>query len=215
MTSATVQVPRHRLARWLDNFALRHGEPVLDLGEDELTLTSSDGAVAVIRIPYGPIRPTGDPVADVTAHLARDRRIGLLLVRRGGHAIGVVEGERLLASKVGHSYVQGRTKAGGWSQQRYARRRANQASQAADRATEDAVRVLVTEVPGPLEALVCGGDREQCERVLADRRLAAVAELWRPRAVLPVGEPRLRTLTEVAEVATGVRVFLNDEALAR
>lgn len=213
MTSATVQVPRQRLARWLDNFALRHGEPVLDLGDDELTVSSPDGAVAVIRVPYGPVRNSGDPRADVTGHLAVDRRIGILLARRGGHAIGVVEGERLLASKVGHAYVQGRTKAGGWSQQRYARRRANQAGQAADRATEDAVRILVTEVPGPLAALVCGGDRELCERVLADRRLAGVALLWRPRTILPVGEPRLRTLQEVAEVCTGVRVFLNDEAV--
>ena len=56
-------------------------------------------------------------------------RTGLVLVRRGGYAVGVAAGERLTASKVGTRYVQSRTAAGGWSQQRYARRRVNQADE--------------------------------------------------------------------------------------
>lgn len=215
MPGATVQVPRQRLARWLDNFAARHGTPATSLDGDVLRLLSPDGAEAVVTVPYGPVAATGDPVADVLAHLAVDRRIGLLLARRGGHAVGIVAGDRLVASKVGHGYVQGRTKAGGWSQQRYARRRANQTTRAADRATEDAVRVLVDEAPGPLAALVCGGDREHCNRILADRRLAEVAALWQPRTVVPVGEPRLPVLQEVAATVSGVRIALNDRATAR
>ena len=53
--------------------------------------------------------------------------LAVVLVRRGGYAVGVASGDRLTAHKVGTRYVQSRTAAGGWSQQRFARRRANQA----------------------------------------------------------------------------------------
>ena len=50
-----------------------------------------------------------------------------MLIRRGGYAVGVARDGRLLRSKVGSRYVQSRTAAGGWSQQRFARRREGQA----------------------------------------------------------------------------------------
>lgn len=219
MTTATVLVPRQRLPRWLDNFARHHGEPVATLrtgdGDDDrdvLELRSPDGAVARVLIPYGPVPVSDDPRAGVLAHLAVDRTVGVLLARRGGHAAGVFVGDRLVVSKVGSSHVQGRTKAGGWSQQRYARRRANQADRAADRAADDSVRVLVDRAPGPLTALVCGGDRPMCEQVLADPRLTGVAPLWRPRRAHPVPDPRLATLRGFVERVCGVEVQLNEEA---
>lgn len=221
MSSRTVQVPRRRLPRWLDNFAAHHGEPTLALqvggagGPDELTIHSPDGAEARVLVPYGPIATTGDARADVLDHLAVDRTVGALLVRRGGHAAGVFVGEQLMVSKVGSSYVQGRTKAGGWSQQRYARRRANQADQAAGRAADDAVRTLVDNAPGSLTALVCGGDRAMCEQVLSDPRLHGVAALWQHRLVHPVPDPRLRTLQDFGAVVTGVQVELNERARLR
>ncbi|MEZ5191432.1 MAG: Vms1/Ankzf1 family peptidyl-tRNA hydrolase [Nocardioides sp.] len=51
---------------------------------------------------------------------------GVLLVRKGGFAIARPS-VPVTADKVGRRHVQGRTKAGGQSQQRFARRRANQA----------------------------------------------------------------------------------------
>lgn len=221
MTTATVLVPRHRLPRWLDNFARHHGEPESGLrrpaadGDDDrdvLELRSPDGAVARVLVPYGPVAAADDPRAAVLAHLAVDRTVGVLLVRRGGHAAGVFVGDRLAVSKVGSSYVQGRTKAGGWSQQRYARRRANQTDKAAGRAADDAVRVLVDEAPGSLVALQCGGDRSMCEQVLTDPRLAGVAPLWRPRRAHPVPDPRLATLRAFVDRVCGVEVELNEQA---
>lgn len=238
--SATVQVPRQRLGRWIDNFSVHHGAPQATLDGDELTLTSPDGAVAVIRTPYGPVVPTEvavtDPVTAVLDHMAVDRMVAVVLARKGGHAVGVFHGERLMLSKVGGSYVQGRTKAGGWSQQRYARRRENQATQAAARASEDAVRVLVeqfAELVGQLReeaaetgtelattdttvvALRCGGDREMCERILADPRLADLAPLWQPPVIHQVGDPRLRVLQDFADQTNAVRIGLNDQARLR
>ena len=101
-------------------------------------LTGADGARAWLEVPFPPLdRPAR------RARAAASAAIGVLLVRRGGHAAGVFDGDALVASKVGSSYVQGGTKAGGWSQQRYARRRANQADAAFADAADAAARVLL------------------------------------------------------------------------
>ncbi len=68
--------------------------------------------------------------------------LAVVLVRRGGYAVGVGSGDRLTSHKVGSRYVQSRTAAGGWSQQRFARRRANQADGLVGAAVEHAVRLL-------------------------------------------------------------------------
>jgi len=48
--------------------------------------------------------------------LERDFRIALILVRLGAYAIGLCEGESLIASKVGTGLIHGRHKQGGSSQ---------------------------------------------------------------------------------------------------
>ena len=98
----------------------------------------------------------------------------------------------LRSSKVGHGYVQGRTKAGGWSQQRFARRRSNQADRAYAAAAEAAYAVLGP-VAADLEAVVGGGDRSGVEAVLADPRLAPLRARLTGR-VLPTPDPRLDVL---------------------
>ena len=82
--------------------------------------------------------------------------LAVVLVRRGGYAVGVASGDRLTAHKVGTRYVQSRTAAGGWSQQRFARRRANQADGLVGAAAEHAVRLLTGIRPA---GVVLGGDK--------------------------------------------------------
>jgi hypothetical protein len=105
-------------------------------------------------------------------------------------------------------YVQGRTAAGGWSQQRFARRRANQAQAAAGAAADLAARVLLP-AAGSLAALVTGGDRRTVDAVLADRRFAPLAALRAPR-LLDVPEPRRAILVEAALRARAVAIRLVD-----
>src|SRR5258708_2392182 len=64
------------------------------------------------------------------------RAVGVLLVRLGGYAAGVFAGypPALADAKVGSRPVHGRSAAGGWSQQRFARRREKQANEALDAA---------------------------------------------------------------------------------
>ncbi|PID97096.1 MAG: hypothetical protein CSA84_01755 [Actinomycetales bacterium] len=114
----------------------------------------------------------------------------LVLIRRGGYAVGVAEGGELVAAKVGRRRVQGRTAAGGWSQQRYARRRANQADHLVDAVAGHAATLATRQAPA---ALVLGGDRRLGTHVLADPRLEALTGL--PRRELPdLPDPSARVL---------------------
>jgi Actinobacteria/chloroflexi VLRF1 release factor len=199
----TVEVPAQRLSRWLAGFAERHGAVEYAATATEMALTGADGARAWVRVPFPPLPPG----ADLVAHATRERTVGVLLVRRGGYAAGVFDGARLRASKVGSSYVQGTTKAGGWSQQRFARRRANQARAAFEAAAGAAAAVLLPAADG-LYGLVTGGDRAAIGAVLDDPRLAALRGLV-TELFLPVPDPRLRVLQATPEQFTSVQIRLD------
>ena len=131
----------------------------------------------------------------------------MLLVRRGGYGVGIFSGRKLSASKVGSGYVQGRTKAGGWSQQRFARRRANQAREAYREAADVAARILLPRI-GTMEALATGGDKAGIAEVLADPRLEPLRSLVTTR-VLSVPDPRLAVLTATPDRFLSVHIGLN------
>src|SRR5689334_989708 len=121
-----VHVPAARVVRWFSNFSDRHGPPSLSVSSGALTAVAPDGAQAIARLPFdqaydGPASP--DALASA---VAAPVTWGLLVVRRGGFAIAGGAGPSVEVRKIGRRHVQGKTKAGGWSQQRYARRRDNQ-----------------------------------------------------------------------------------------
>jgi hypothetical protein len=201
-----VSVAPGRLARWLTGFEERHGVTRATGDGDEVLLAAADGAQARITVPFPPLLGD-DPLHDLPHHAGVDRRVGALLVRKGGFAVGVYWGSRLIASKVGSSYVQGRTKAGGWSQQRFARRRENQAGKAFEAAAVSSASILLP-VLDDLEAVFLGGDRAAVDAVLSDPRLAAVRAKARP-TVWPVAEPRRRVLEAFPDQFLAVRIHLN------
>ncbi|HEY3010541.1 MAG TPA: acVLRF1 family peptidyl-tRNA hydrolase [Micromonosporaceae bacterium] len=203
-----VAVAPNRLARWLAGFAERHGPPEIVIRGYAVLLGGPDGATAELHRPPG-AGPADDLDGFVAAAQA-PRRLGLLLARRGAVAVGIAEGDRLVASKVDTHYVQGRTAAGGWSQQRFARRRVNQAKAAAADGADLAARVLLPEA-GALAALVAGGDRRAVEAILADRRLAPLAEL-RDERLLDVPEPRHVVLVDAVAAARAVRILVREPA---
>jgi hypothetical protein len=195
--SREVRVAAERLERWLAGFAERHGATRTTPGPAVVELLGADGARAWIDVPFPPL------IGDLVAHAVRPRRVGVLLVRRGGYAAGVFHGAELVASKVGSSYVQGTTKAGGWSQHRYARRRANQAEAAFAEAADAAARVLGA---AELDALFAGGDREAVRAVLADRRLTHLHPSGR---WLEVKDPKLKVLAVMPEQFRALRIRLD------
>jgi hypothetical protein len=149
----------------------------------------------------------GDLEGFVAAARAQ-RRFGLLLARRSAVAVGVASGAELVTSKVDSWYVQGRTAAGGWSQQRFARRRDNQARAAAGDAAGIVARLLLPAVAG-LATVVTGGDRRAVDAILADPRLVPVAAL-RDERFLTVGEPRLAILQAAVSQARAVWIRVLD-----
>ncbi|WP_433338303.1 acVLRF1 family peptidyl-tRNA hydrolase [Spirillospora sp. CA-294931] len=200
-----VEVPPERVARWLENFAGRHGAVTTVTRDAEVvTYTAGDGAVADFHVPFPPL--TGD---DLIAHVRLDRRVGVLLVRLGGYAAGVFEGERLVASKVGTRQVHGRSAAGGWSQQRFARRRDKQAREALEAAAGAAARVLAPRVPC-LDAVVLGGERRAVDELRADPRLGPVFALALDEPFLTVPDPRLAVLSETPASFRAVRVRIRE-----
>ncbi|MFT4109112.1 acVLRF1 family peptidyl-tRNA hydrolase [Propionicimonas sp.] len=206
----SVSVAPERLAAWLERFGLRHGTPSVESTADGVVLRSPDGAQARIRTPWPPTGPSDDPLAALVLTTTRPRLVGVLIVRREAHAVGVFDGTRLQDGRHHSHYVQGRTKAGGWSQQRYARRRANQSARAFDAAAADAAAVLVP-VAGRLEALATGGDGTAVSAVLGQPALGDLAGL--PRlGVFPVPNPNAGVLASFAEVFRRVPIDLNDLA---
>ena len=207
-----VSVSAERLAGWVARFGGRHGRPTVAASDGLVVLTAPDGAQANLALPFaaGPWPEHEDLLAFVVEAAVRDRTVGAVLVRRGGFAVGVFRGRRLVSSKVGRGYVQGQTKAGGWSQQRYARRRENQANRSYAEAADAVATVLLPHLP-ELEAIVGGGDRAGVDAVLADHRLRALGRLRR-EPVLPTPDPRLRVLEAFADQFRAVRVTVQDPA---
>jgi hypothetical protein len=197
-----VDVAPERLPRWLENFARRHGSYTTD----GLTVTAGDEAVAVFEP-----QPGADGVhelADLLLTATEPRKLGLLLARKGAVAVGVADGSELIVSKVDTHYVQGRTAAGGWSQQRFARRRDNQAKAAAADGAAIAGRNLLPRVR-EIAALVTGGDRAAVDAILAARDLKPLVEMRADR-FLDVPEPRHAVLVEAIAAARAVRVLVKD-----
>lgn len=207
-----IHVAPDRLDRWLTGFARNHPGPRVSVTAEAVELASPDGARAWVEPPWGP--PSGtDPLTDLVAQATLPRRIGALLVRRNAHAVGIFEGTDLVRHRTGRHYVQGRTKAGGWSQQRYARRRENQAGRAFGHASSDAAEILLPEA-SRLDALILGGDAQAVRSVLADPALAAlqpVIERHR-RPLLAVPDPNLRVLRDALPRFLAVTIRLNPQA---
>jgi hypothetical protein len=201
------------LQGWLERFAARHGDLRTTSSGDDLLCEAPDGASARLWLPWGPLPEPDDALAAVVAYHLTERTVGALLVRRRAHAVGVFRGTELLQARRDHHYVQSRTKAGGWSQQRYARRRSNQAAHAFGEAADDAATILLPRLD-ELEALVCGGDRAAVRTVLETHGLEPLRDLAArtPHPVLPVADPNAGVLAAFAAQFRSVRIGLNDLA---
>ena len=192
-----VFVPRDRVPRWVGNFAARHGATDLGVSDGALRGTAEDGSTFTARLPFERSYDGAPEVAAFLAAAAAPGAWGVLLVRKGGFAVARLAGEQTTESKVGQRHVQGRTKAGGQSQQRFARRRDNQAREAYSAAADHAARIL-SGLSGPV---VIGGDRSAADAVLADPRLAHVDVVgpW-----LAVPDPRRAVLDAAVRDACAV-----------
>lgn len=204
MSRRTVGVPASRLGRWIGGFREQHaGEVFVDDGF--LILRGADGHTATLR-PLFPWDGRGDdPAAAFVEHVAHPPRCAVIIVRRGGFAAAVIDDGLLLASDHGRRHVQGRTAAGGWSQQRFARRRDKQVHELVLAAVGYVARVVVPQLP--VAVLVTAGDRQLVQEVLDDPRVRAVAGM--PRGPhLDVPDPRRDVVQSLPEMLMTARIDL-------
>lgn len=203
-----------RLGRWLDGVAERHGAfTEVTPGDDgTLRIRCADGTTLTLRAPFG-WTPGAPALAGFAAAVRQPHRAAVLLVRRGRWATGVFAGRELVTSKVDARLVQGRTAAGGWSQQRFARRRGNQTDAVVAAAADTAARVLLPHADG-LAGLFTGGDRGLVDDVLADPRLRPLAALRR-EPPLDVGEPTKAVLLGTVDQLRAVAVHIVEPGEAR
>jgi hypothetical protein len=190
-----VLVPAARLERWVANFEGRHGATTLSTEDGALRGEAADGSTFRAHLPFGrPYDGPPDPTS-LGAAAAPPETWGILLVRKGGFAIARLKHHDIVDSKVGQRHVQGRTKAGGQSQQRFARRRDNQARQAYEAAADHARRILAG-----VSQVVVGGDRAALEAVMSALDVTVVGPF------LTVPDPRRSVLESAIEDACSVRI---------
>lgn len=203
-----MEVTPERLAGWFTRFADRHGGAARTVtAAGSLRVEAVDESVAAVTVPFGQLPDAitaGLAIEPLVAHLLLPRRIGLLLVRIGGHSVGIAHDGRIEISRTDRRLVQGRTAAGGWSQQRFARRRAGQARQAFRSAATDAYEILVPQL-STLDALFLGGDSRALDELRTDRRLEPLFTRAEPR-ILDVPEPRRSVLEDAAQRARAVEI---------
>ena len=194
----SVLVPAARWERWVANFATGHGGADLTVADGALRGQAVDGSHFAARLPFASAYDGPPEAADFAAASGAPGEWGVLLVRKGGFAVARMGGAALVGHKIGQRHVQGRTKAGGQSQQRFARRRDNQARQAYEAAADHAARIL-----GVVRLVVAGGDHSAVDAVLTDQRLSSVTVVdpW-----LAVPDPRRAVLDQAILDAQSIAV---------
>lgn len=212
-----MHVDPERVARFLERIPDRHGDIVAVVRPERptvLEVTAADGTHFALASVWGMEHtlPTTalDPDA-LNTWATPPARLGLVLLRRGGYAIGTSDGARLSSHSTGSRYVQSRTAKGGWSQQRFARRRANQADELVGAAADKARTMLLDDADRAtgLDGLVLGGDKALLADLVAQPRLAALADLPR-REFHDIPDPKFAVLQDTLRRARTITVSIID-----
>lgn len=169
----------------------------------------------VIVLPPFPVAETrcsvGWDCALLLEMLSRSYRLGVVLLRLGRYAVGVFQGDSLVASKTDTRFVKGRHRAGGQSQRRFERIREKQVRELFDEACAQA-RAKFEPVERELDYVFLGGHRrtlgaflKRCSylRRLQDRTM---------KRVLPVGAPRRDALNGIIEKVFTSQVLFGVES---
>ena len=192
----TAFVPAARLSGWVDRFSGAHGGLAATTDTDDgVMLVMADGSTALLSAPWpNDGRPgRGDDLLErLVSITAQERQFGVLLVRRGGFAVGVAAAGKLLAHKVGGASARSR---GG-----------SQAAAVIERVAGEAGRIFSGH---RFEYLATGGDKQLVELALESstlRKYSAVPRL----APLAVADPSMAVLTRAATDFCAVRVRICD-----
>ncbi len=174
-------------------------------------VSAADGSVATVHGPAWLADLPGESErADVAASLDPERLsqlspvFGAILLRRAGYVVALFQGRDLVERKIATRHIHGRTAAGGWSQQRYARRRANQADEIVAACAASAALLLARPHRAAVQFLVTGGDRPLVAAALD--QLPPVLATMPVAAHLPVGTADRRALADLPDRVLAVSI---------
>lgn len=128
-------------------------------------------------------------VAPLRSLLIHDYKIAVVLVRLGAYAIGLCQGESLVASKVGTGNIHSRHRQGGSSAKRFQRHREKQMEYFFSRICGHILEIFKKEAE-PIDYIVYGGAwttilllQKQCSflRQFDNRNLPALLDIAEPR----------------------------------
>jgi peptide subunit release factor 1 (eRF1) len=169
------------------------GQPGRTMYADGAVRIQTAGETITVRPPFGLAHARAYEsieLGPLFEELARDHLVAAVLVRLGGFAVGLFDGERLVVSKVGSRFVKGRHKKGGSSSSRFRRRREEQERALIEAAAGTAGTVLEPHRER-IEHVALGGDRAAARKVV--EQLPWLGEKALPR-FFTVREPRHREL---------------------
>ncbi|MBP3036115.1 hypothetical protein J2M53_07610 [Arthrobacter sp. zg-ZUI100] len=193
-------VPAQRLPGWLERFAAGNGGVAVTPEHGGLHLAAGNGTEAQLLAPWPDDGRPGrgaDDVERLVSLAGQSRTVGIVLLRRGGFAVGVARDGALLPSQAGSTSVRSRGSAGGSPQ-----RRANQTETLVEAAAGAAARLFAEH---PAEYLVFGGDRALTGLFVQQLAFARWSNLSRLRP-LAVQDPKPAALAQAAKDACSVLI---------
>ena len=188
------------------------GSVFRQVGEPEtgLVLFLEHGRVVAVVPPF-PIREdfsgegmTAEPLVDL---LNVDLTVGVVLIRMGRYAVGVLRGEGLLSSKTGSRYVKSRHRAGGSSQRRFERSRERLVRELFDRACMAAKDVFEPYASG-MDYVLTGGERHTVKGFLSRCGYLRGLEQKTLTRLLQVHRPGLEPLRNISLEVWKSRVLI-------
>ena len=196
-----VQPARDELASVLQKV----GEP-----ETGLALFLEHGRVVAVVPPF-PIREDSSgegmiagPLVDL---LNVELMVGVILIRMGRYAVGVLRGDCLLSSKTGSRYVKSRHRAGGSSQRRFERSRERLVRELFDRTCMAAKDVFEPYASG-MDYVLAGGERHTVSRFLRRCGYLRAFDQKTLTRLLQVHRPGLESLQNISPEVWKSRVLV-------
>ena len=137
----------------------------------------------------------------------RDLTVGVVLLRMGRYAIGVVQGDKLLASKTDTRHVKNRHRAGGSSQRRFMRSRDRLIRELYDEACSVTRRVFEPHVDN-IDCVLTGGERQTINGFLKRCEFLEKSGLSVMKRLLAVERPSHKALENIHREVCKSRVLV-------
>ena len=174
----------------------------------------NDGKAWVVLPPF-PVEEDrftdGTDASDLVDLYERDVTVGVVLLRIGRYAIGVVRGDELLASKTDTRHVKNRHRAGGSSQRRFMRSRDRLIRELYDEACSVTQRIFEPHLD-TIDCVLTGGERQTINGFLKRCAFFEKSNLPVMKRLLAVERPSHKALQGIHREVWKSRVLVFERA---